>query len=153
MQTGQYPGASKPVTPSMGVTIHPRVKRQVGARLAQAAWSLYYDHPEVAFTGPVVSGCTIDAKTLTVAFNTSLLGKDSVAVSAYNQTEKASVFWVLVGKPLPGDAGKNYLYTNRKSWWGDDISVWHNVDIKAGSKPNTVVADISGIKGTITAVR
>ena len=53
MTSCRYPGASKPVTPSMGVTIHPRVKRQVGARLAQAAWSLYYNHPEVAFTGSV----------------------------------------------------------------------------------------------------
>lgn len=31
---------SEPTTHTMGVTIHPRVKRQVGARLAQAAWSL-----------------------------------------------------------------------------------------------------------------
>ena len=59
VQTGQYPGSGEPVTPSMGVTIHPRVKRQVGARLAQAAWSLYYNHPEVAHTGPVISGCSL----------------------------------------------------------------------------------------------
>ena len=31
---------SEPTTHTMGVTIHPRVKRQVGSRLAQAAWSL-----------------------------------------------------------------------------------------------------------------
>ena len=147
----------------MGLTIHPRVKRQVGARLAQAAWSLYYNHPEVAYTGPVVSGCTINTanaaddsvavsagtsagvvrgagaggvvgaggKTLTVTFNTTLLGKDEVVVSDYNQTERASVFWVLT-KPIPGDADKNWLYTNRQAWWGDDISVWQNVNIKAG---------------------
>jgi len=101
----------------------------------------------------VVSGCTLDAKSLTVTFNASLLGADHVAVSDYNQTEKASVFWVLVDKPLPGDAGKNYVYANREPWWGDDVSVWHNLDIKAGAARNTVVADVSGVKGTITAVR
>jgi hypothetical protein len=154
----------------MGVTIHPRVKRQVGHRLAQAAWSLYYNHPEVAFVGPVISGCTIGgtasagaddgagaggagANTLTVTFNATLLGKDKVAVSAYNQSEHASVFWVLVDKQLPADADKNYLYTNRKAWWGDDISTWKNVNIKAGPTSNTIVADITGITGIITAVR
>jgi len=172
VQTGQYPGSGKPVTPSMGVTIHPRVKRQVGARLAQAAWSLYYNHPEVAHTGPVISGCSLGgsvadagtapagaggsasaATTLTVTFNATLLGKDRVAVSNYNATEKASVFWVLVDKQVPDDADRNWLYVNRQPWWGDDISVWQNVDIKAGATPNTVVADVSGVKGTITAVK
>lgn len=34
---GAYSGAGAPVTPSMGVTIHPRVKRQAAARAQQVS--------------------------------------------------------------------------------------------------------------------
>lgn len=54
LQTEEYPGAGQPVTPSAGTTIHPRIKRQIGFRLAQAAWSLVYGHDEVAWNGPVI---------------------------------------------------------------------------------------------------
>lgn len=37
--------------------------------------------------------------------------------------------WVLT-TALPTDADKNYVYTNRKPWWGDSSS-WINVDIAA----------------------
>ena len=134
----------EPTTHSMGVTIHPRVKYQVGARLAQAAWSLVYGHPEVAFTGPVLSGCSLVGATLTVRFNTSLLAKSSKAVdvSTYNKTEKASVMWVKT-TPLPMDGDKNWAYTNREPWWGDDAS-WHNIDyIRSKSDATQVVATIS----------
>ena len=152
VQTGQYPGVSQPTTPSMGLTIHPRVKRQVGARLAQAAWSVVYGHDDVPSTGPVMSGCSKSARAITVKFNTSLLKGGAIAVRDYNQTEEASVFWVLVDSPIPDDASKNWLYTNRQPWWGDD-SEWKNVNIRLGDSPNTVVADVSGITGTVTAIK
>ena len=138
----------------MGVTIHPRVKRQVGDRLATAAWALVYGHSEVAYTGPVISGCTVKGGTLVLRFNQTLLQGDAVAVSDYNKTEKASVMWVNF-KPLPADADKNWAYTNREPWWGDD-SDWKNVDIASDpANPAQVIvtlpagmsaAAVSGVK-------
>jgi hypothetical protein len=110
---GAYTGAGEPVTPSMGVTIHPRVKRPIGERLATAAWSLVYGHQDVPFVGPVLSGCKVTGSTVLLSFNTSLLKGGHVVVSAYNESEQASVTWVRT-KALPGDADKNWLYQNRQ---------------------------------------
>lgn len=148
---------TQPVTPSAGTTIHPRIKRQIGERLAQAAWSLVYGHTEVAWTGPVLAGCQIETKEqgqrqLRVRFNTSLLQGDKVVVSDYNRTERASVTWVLVNTSVPSDADKNFVYENRKPWWGDSYS-WVNVDIALDSSdPTSVVVDLPAF-GSISAIR
>ena len=63
LQTPQFPGAGQPVTPSAGPTIHPRVKRQVGERLATAAWSVAYGHDDSPFVGPVLAGCALETNT------------------------------------------------------------------------------------------
>ena len=157
IQTGKYPGVSQPVTPSAGTTIHPRIKRQIGQRLAQAAWSLVYGHTEVAWTGPVLAGCalTTDSKgqrQLRVRFNASLLQGDQVVVADYNRTERASVTWLLVNTSVPADADKNFVYANRKPWWGDDYT-WINADISPDPKdPTSVLVDVPTF-GTISAIR
>jgi hypothetical protein len=120
----------------MGLTIHPRVKRQVGARLAQAAWSLVYGHTDTTWTGPVISGCEVVGEKLKVKFNQTLLKSGAVAVRDYNKTEEASVMWVRT-EPVPSDADKSYQYQNRQPWWGDSIK-WVNVDID--TDPNDKVA-------------
>jgi hypothetical protein len=155
-------GHTEPTTQTAGLTIHPRVKRQVGARLAQAAWSLVYEHPEVAYSGPVISGCALtsensEGRTLKVKFNSSLLkqwGADEVAVSDYNKTEKASVMWVLINDTVPTDADRNYLYQVRQSWWGDS-NRWINCDISADpSDSNAVLVQIPpGVNGEVTAIK
>lgn len=80
--------------------IHPRSKKPVGARLAQAAAVTVYGTPG-AFTGPTLSGCRVsaDGRTATVTFNSSLLGADSVQVQPYPPAYKnvsASAMAVLV---------------------------------------------------------
>ncbi len=156
VQTGQYPGVSEPVTPSRGVTIHPRIKRQVGERLARAAWALAYGHDDVAWTGPVLSGCAVEANgtQLRLRFNETLLQGDSVAVSEYNQTEMASVTWVLVNASVPSDAAANYVYVNRQEWWGDS-NAWVNVNIvPAGDGSRDVIAALPpGVAGHVAAVQ
>ena len=145
---------SEPTTHSMGVTIHPRVKREVGSRLAQAAWSLVYDNPTTAWTGPVISGCAVSGGQIHVKFNSTLLKGGAVDVRDYNKTEKASVVWILT-TPLPTDADKNYQYMNRDPWWGDS-SAWTNVDIAAdpADKTSVVVTLPKGITaGKITAIK
>ena len=63
--------------------IHPRLKRPVGHRLAVAAVSLL--HGGKPLTGPTIAGCVVAAKssTLTLKFNLSLLGDDSVQVQPF----------------------------------------------------------------------
>eukprot|EP00041_Stephanoeca_diplocostata_P008440 m.125345 g.125345 ORF g.125345 m.125345 type:complete len:736 (-) comp17323_c0_seq1:544-2751(-) len=62
--------------------LHPRSKRPVGQRLARAAFNTVYGGT-AAYTGPVLAGCTLSASTLTIAFNTSLLRGDRVALQPY----------------------------------------------------------------------
>ena len=161
----------------MGVTIHPRVKRQVGARLAQAAWSLVYDHETLPWTGPVISGCSVTSSGVQVKFNTTLLKGGAVDVRDYNKTEKASVMWVLTS-PLPADADKNWAYKNREPWWATrridpsrslhfaidssrcvrrdlsyrwgDSKAWTNVDISADPSDKSVV--LVTLPSSITAI-
>lgn len=158
VSTGKFPGVTEPVTPSRGVTIHPRVKKQVGDRLAQAAFSLYYGHPEVPWTGPVLSGCSMGSDgsgkpAIVVRFNSSLLFGEKVQVANYNKTEQASVMWVRVDKEVPEDAAQNHLYGNRAPWWGDDSS-WKNVNIQAyGDDGKSILVTDLPESGTITAIR
>ncbi len=154
-QTGAYPGVSEPVTPSHGFTIHPRTKYQVGARLAQAAWARVYGHTEVAWTGPVLGGCAVATsasgeRVLRIRFNRTLLGADAVALRPYNRSERASVTWVKVGAPVPGDGSSNWVYENRAAWWGDDGS-WHNVDIAL--LPDGLTIEAALPEGEVTAVQ
>ena len=70
--------------------IHPRIKRPVGRRLAYAAARQLKKQDEArrnpaqdsdttlsagAITGPTVAGCTAAATSVTLRFNTSLLGE------------------------------------------------------------------------------
>ena len=137
------------VTPQLMGGVHPSTKVHVGARLAQAAYSLHYNHPEVAHTGPVVAACGLEksldrfggATALRVEFNTSLLGQDKVVIAAYNKSEQASATFVRLGVPLPENAYENLLYENRAPWWGDD-STWFQVDIVADPSGTGFVIDL-----------
>jgi hypothetical protein len=75
---------STAATPWYMGPIHPRDRKSVGVRLAQAAGVTVYGLAG-AFTGPTISGCRVHAanNTLTVSFNAQLLGSDSVEVQAY----------------------------------------------------------------------
>mmetsp|Transcript_25441 Transcript_25441/g.76691 ORF Transcript_25441/g.76691 Transcript_25441/m.76691 type:complete len:695 (-) Transcript_25441:14-2098(-) len=69
-------------TPTEG-GIHPRSKRPVGDRLAPGAFNLGYGGAGAA-TGPTLSGCTVESKSLTIDFNTTLLAGDKVVLNPYN---------------------------------------------------------------------
>lgn len=71
-------------TPSEG-GIHPRSKLPVGERLARSAYMHVYGGSGAA-TGPTLSGCTADAKTLTIEFNTTLLAGEKVMLNPYNSS-------------------------------------------------------------------
>ena len=155
IQHGSYK-CSIPSTPQLMGGVHPSTKKHVGDRLAQAAWSLHYDHPEVPFTGPVISACGIEKRPdgkdqIRLVFNASLLAGDTVRVSNYNKGEQASATFVRVGTPFPDDAWQNLVYKNRAAWWGDDAT-WIQVNIasateqaNAGVTATAVLVDLSNV--------
>ena len=65
---------------------------------------MVYDHPEVPYIGPVISGCAVSGSSVTVKFSSSLLAGDAVAVSKFNSSENVSRNGVLAAGakiPLP----------------------------------------------------
>lgn len=58
--------------------IHPRDKKPVGDRLAQAAYNTIYGGNAI-YTGPTLSGCAVSDATLTVFFNATLLRNEKLA--------------------------------------------------------------------------
>ena len=64
--------------------IHPRSKTQVGDRLATA----YYNTlggGKGAWVGPTLSGCTVDADSLHIMFNTTLLMGDTLKINKWGE--------------------------------------------------------------------
>jgi hypothetical protein len=78
-----YPGTSHLMS-----SVHPRTKKFVGERLAQAAWAgAAYGHASAgAAVGPVLSGCSLapGSTKLVLKFNASLLRGEKVRFKGYN---------------------------------------------------------------------
>lgn len=68
--------------------IHPRDKRPVGVRLADAIYGKFYGGKTQIVNGPTLAGCTSDAsaKTITLSVNAALLGDEAVAIHSINTT-------------------------------------------------------------------
>jgi hypothetical protein len=62
--------------------LHPRSKRIVGRRLADAAFNTVFGG-KAAYSGPVLSGCTLSSSTLTIEFNSTILRGDTVVLQPY----------------------------------------------------------------------
>lgn len=67
--------------------LHPRIKKEVGRRLAVAARAVSLGHTEETSTGPVLSGCTVadnskqgNLPNITLSFRTDLLKGDAIMV-------------------------------------------------------------------------
>eukprot|EP00051_Salpingoeca_urceolata_P015083 m.193183 g.193183 ORF g.193183 m.193183 type:complete len:335 (+) comp18286_c0_seq1:1036-2040(+) len=144
--------------------IHPRDKKPVGERLAQGAAVVVYGKPGVV-TGPTLSGCSVTGNTLTVKFNKTLLGHDSIKVQDYPRQYNASKFDVLLnasmfcfqttgrggsawcmddgfGGPSPGQAAH-----------GDFDKVWVPVDIVGAASDNTITVSLEKSGGVIYGIR
>ena len=124
IQHGKFVCSDKtPSTPQLMGGVHPSTKKHVGQRLAQAAWSLHYDHPSIAWTGPVVTACGVEktaqgGSQLRVRFNKTLLGADTVVVKPYNKEEKASATFVRIGARFPADAWNNLVVRRTAAVFG-----------------------------------
>ena len=60
--------------------------RPVGQRLAVAAFNTAYGG-QSAYTGPTLRGCTLNATTLVIEFDTGLLRGDSVALQPFSEPD------------------------------------------------------------------
>ena len=69
------------VMPAMG-TLHSRLKRPLGARLARAAYTSVYGG-EGASTGPTLSGCAVHASEALISFDRSLLRGERLELRAH----------------------------------------------------------------------
>eukprot|EP01047_Picozoa_sp_COSAG01_P052559 COSAG01_NODE_5539_length_4199_cov_2.221220_4_plen_391_part_00 len=69
--------------PLMG-SIHPRNKRLLGQRLARAAKAVVYGDKSVAYTGPVLAGCSVAGKQLTLQFDSQLFRGESLHFKGNN---------------------------------------------------------------------
>lgn len=139
--------------------IHPRDKKPVGARLAQAAGAAVYGVPGAA-TGPTVSGCRVDAgaNTVTVTFNASLLGADSVEVQpyppAYNNVSASSMA-VLVnpnGFCFQGDGRRCIDDGSGTAGPNATDSGWVYVDIAAATA-SSITVDLARSGSAIYGIR
>ncbi len=81
-----YRGAS-PHTPQYMGALHPRIKQEVGRRLAVAARAVSLGHINETSTGPVLGGCNVadnskqgSLSNITLSFRTDLLKSDAVMV-------------------------------------------------------------------------
>jgi sialate O-acetylesterase len=153
-------------TPSAG-GIHPRDKKPVGDRLGAAAFNTVYGGQEAA-TGPTLSGCAVDATSLTVSFNSSLLKGDTINLQKYGLTSlsffevqtDASSFCLEPRQNISADGKTRISYC--PIWAGGNGSVatgpldsgWISLDIKLGPQGQSIVADLSPLQGALpTAVR
>ena len=88
-------------------------------RLAQQTWAaLYKPSTALLATGPVISGCTVSASTLTITFNASLLKGEHVVISRPDGSLPMSAaaentgFYALPGNvTLPSDIDKNHRFS------------------------------------------
>ena len=141
--------------------IHPRSKKEVGQRLAQTAGVAVYGLPG-AYTGPTLSGCRVDAasNTVTVTFDASLLGSDSVEVQAYPPAyNNVSSSWLSVlvkpeGFCFQGSRGKCFDDGSGSAGPNatDSLSDWVYVDI-AEASANSITVDLARSGGAIFGIR
>ena len=125
--------------------IHPRPKLPFATRLARAAAVVVYG-AEGPATGPVISGCSVSGKSLTIRFNATLLtSSEKVIVQDYNTSleVRASGMEVCGHEVDPPIVPLNNKDKN-----------WTNANIKLGANGDSIVVDLSPLNGTApTAVR
>ena len=108
--------------------LHPRVKRQVGERLARAALTQVYGGGG-ARSGPTISGCAVHGRRLSLKFNASLLNGEKLhlrgkrgALSPLQVLVNASQFCrqPLMRCPAAGSTAAGGCNAAVREWWCPD---------------------------------
>lgn len=119
----------------MGPSIHPRLKKPVGQRLAAAALSAVYGWPGPV-TGPTLAGCSLGPGTLTLAFNASLLAGAPLLVQPYDLA-------------FPNRSGLSVLVNASADDAGSGVWVALNLAAPGSAGPASVDVDLSPLRGTV----
>lgn len=163
--------------------IHPRNKKPVGDRLAQAAYNTVYGGNAI-YTGPTLSSCGVSGSTMIIQFNSTLLRGDTVQVKPFPAFIPPSRFtplgsggsqlWVQTNASLfcmeavcvtnatTGECVKNQEYC--PSWAGGDNTTiypsgvldsnWILLNYTAASSGIGINVDLTPLQGQVpTAVR
>lgn len=144
--------------------LHPRLKRQLGTRLAQGLYATVYDGTKTTIAqGPVFSGCAITSTQLLLKFDAARLLKQSVTFSpSASAALENTALYVLVQNASANGTATNALdpaaiAANRNGWAGytgpfaagNEMGVtgWRAVVGRAGPSPNTLLIDLSQLDG------
>ena len=125
--------------------IHPRTKLPLATRLAKAAAVVVYG-AQGPTTGPVISGCSVSGKMLTIRFNTTLLTSgEKVIVQDYNK----SLDMMASGLEVCGnEVDPPLVPPNNKD------RNWTSANLQIDPSGSAIVVDLSPLNGTQpTAVR
>lgn len=135
--------------------IHPRIKPPVGSRLA-AAYVNQFLGGGAPFTGPTITGCTLDSptSTITVHYNRTLLRGESVLVQPFDTDMsgwgvKDSATFMVCFSGLPG--GENCLADDEQH-----LGLWVAASAVAGGDGESAVLTIPPTPpggGVISALR
>lgn len=169
---GGYPGGCDGYCGSIVRTrflsgaIHPRVKKPVGERLAQAALPVAYGVAGHS-SGPTLAGCRKEGSLLTLTFNATLLDEGGVAdaleVQPYARASGASKMHVLVNASLfcmqttvDGqrclDDGTGRAFN--ASGFDNISSTWVAVDVAVDpASPRTITVDLARSGGVAFGIR
>ena len=101
--------------------IHPRSKKPVGERLAQAAFNSVYGG-SAAFTGPTLAGCALTNSTLTIEFDISLLRGDTVVVQRFGKPN-FTPYYHGHGNPMFHGGSQLYVQTIASSFCVETLSI------------------------------
>ena len=147
--------------------LHPRTKKELGARLAQGLYASTYDTTGTMIgQGPVFVGCAKAGSALTLKFNSSRLRGERVTFSstATAAAENTALYvlvksnqtidrrWISANHHTNVEYAGPYEAGNEMGYTG-----WRAVVAKAGSAPNELVIDLAQLgltpAPTILAVR
>jgi len=117
---------------NLGPSIHPRLKKPVGQRLAVGALATAYGWPGPV-TGPTITGCTVAGSSLTLGFNATLLAGASMAIAPH-----INATW----------SGLSVLVNSTAQPMTDSSGVWVALDI-ALTGPTTVTVDLTPLFGAV----
>jgi len=136
-------------TPLRHGQLHPRPKKEIGERLAQAAMAVVYGG-KGPVTGPTVSGCAVQGNQLSVKW--SLSGGDALTMKDYMSRNNSQLQVLPAGSPFCMQWDKTYTHCNSTNTsYTSPGTGWVSVDFKQSGA--SVTADLSGVKGPIQAVR
>eukprot|EP01084_Bolivina_argentea_P257931 434642_1 len=129
------------LTPQVMGNLHCRDKEYIGHRYAMGASKVIYGNDHI-YSGPIISGCSVNNKMITISFNKTLLYDEKVIVQEWAP-------WYNVSIPLPPRWSATQVLVNKTKWY------WINDEygLSTGSDGYSVIVNITEFDGSIDGIR